>query len=147
MRPVPCHNAWRAQGVSQRRRSVAGLLPRRPEFMPGSVHVGFMVDNVTLGQIFLWQLWSSPVNIIPLRLHVHISSGRINTRPVVGRSSETWSQQSIRSKENSPAMRSYCVNSNPLLSISDIIIKLEEHLECARAYQQSVVVHMSKRCS
>jgi hypothetical protein len=30
-----------------------GLSPRKPRFAPGSVHVGFMVDKVTLGQVFL----------------------------------------------------------------------------------------------
>jgi hypothetical protein len=34
------------------RRLVAGLSPRRPGFDPGSVHVGFMVDKVALGQVF-----------------------------------------------------------------------------------------------
>jgi hypothetical protein len=34
------------------RRLVAGLPPRRPEFDPGSVHVGFVVDKVALGQVF-----------------------------------------------------------------------------------------------
>jgi hypothetical protein len=32
------------------RRLVAGLSPRRPGFDPGSVHVGFVVDKVALGQ-------------------------------------------------------------------------------------------------
>jgi hypothetical protein len=34
------------------RRLVAGLSPLRPGFDPGSVHVGFVVDKVTLGQVF-----------------------------------------------------------------------------------------------
>jgi hypothetical protein len=33
------------------RRSVAGLSPRRPGFNPGSVHVGFLMDKVALGQV------------------------------------------------------------------------------------------------
>jgi hypothetical protein len=33
------------------RRLVAGLPPRRPGFDPGSVHVGFVVDKVALGQV------------------------------------------------------------------------------------------------
>jgi hypothetical protein len=32
---------------------VAGLSPRRPGFAPGSIHVGFVVDKVALGQVFL----------------------------------------------------------------------------------------------
>jgi hypothetical protein len=35
------------------RRLVAGLSPRRPGFNPGSVHMGFVVDKVALGQVFL----------------------------------------------------------------------------------------------
>jgi hypothetical protein len=35
------------------RRLVAGLPLRRPGFDPGSVHVGFVVDKVALGQVFL----------------------------------------------------------------------------------------------
>jgi hypothetical protein len=35
------------------RRLAAGLPTRRPEFDPGSVHVGFVVDKVALGQGFL----------------------------------------------------------------------------------------------
>jgi hypothetical protein len=34
------------------RRLVAGLSPRRPEFDPGSVYVGLLVDKVALGQVF-----------------------------------------------------------------------------------------------
>jgi hypothetical protein len=32
---------------------VSGLSPRRPGFAPGSIHAGFVVDKVTLGQVFL----------------------------------------------------------------------------------------------
>jgi hypothetical protein len=32
---------------------VAGFSPRRPGFAPGSIHVGFVVDKVAVGQIFL----------------------------------------------------------------------------------------------
>jgi hypothetical protein len=31
----------------------AGLSPRRPGFAPGSIHVGFVVDKMALGQVFL----------------------------------------------------------------------------------------------
>jgi hypothetical protein len=36
--------------------------------MSGSVHVGFVVDKVALGQVFLQVILFSPVNIIPLWL-------------------------------------------------------------------------------
>jgi hypothetical protein len=42
---------------------VAGLSPQRPGFAPWSIHVGFVVDKVALGQVFLRVLRFSPVNI------------------------------------------------------------------------------------
>jgi hypothetical protein len=47
------------------RRLVVGLSPRRPGFDPGSVHVGFVVDKVALGQVFPRVHWFSPVTFIP----------------------------------------------------------------------------------
>jgi hypothetical protein len=44
---------------------VAGLSPWRPGLAPGSVRVGFVVDKVALGQVFLRVLQFSPLNIIP----------------------------------------------------------------------------------
>jgi hypothetical protein len=46
-------------------RLVAGLSPRRTGFDPTQYQVGIMVDEVTLGQIFLRALLLSPVSIIP----------------------------------------------------------------------------------
>jgi hypothetical protein len=51
------------------RRLVAGLSPWKPGFDPGSVHVGFVVDNVALGQVFPRVLRFSHVNFIPPVLH------------------------------------------------------------------------------
>jgi hypothetical protein len=45
------------------KRLVAGLSPRKAGFGFWSVHVGFVVDKVALGQVFLRVLWFSPVNI------------------------------------------------------------------------------------
>jgi hypothetical protein len=59
----------REQAVPWLRRLVAGLSPRRPGFDPGSVHVGFVVDKVALGQVFLQVLRFSPINFIPPVLH------------------------------------------------------------------------------
>jgi hypothetical protein len=47
----------------------ASCIPRRPGFDPGSVHVGFVVDKVALGQVFHPVLRFSPVNFIPPVLH------------------------------------------------------------------------------
>jgi hypothetical protein len=54
---------------------VTDLSPRRPGFAPGSIHVGFVVDKVALGEVSLRVLRFSPVNIIPLSLSKLISSG------------------------------------------------------------------------
>jgi hypothetical protein len=45
--------------------------PWRPGFAPRSVRVGFVVDKVALGQVFLRVLRSYPVSIIPPLLHIH----------------------------------------------------------------------------
>jgi hypothetical protein len=45
------------------------LPPRRTGFDPGSVHVGFVVDKVSLGQVFPRVLRFSPVNFFPPVLH------------------------------------------------------------------------------
>jgi hypothetical protein len=44
---------------------VVSLSPNRPGFAPGSVHVGFVVDRVALGQVLLQVLRFSLVSIIP----------------------------------------------------------------------------------
>jgi hypothetical protein len=44
-------------------------------FEPGSIHFGFVVDKVALGQVFLRVLQFSPVNIIPPSFSTLISSG------------------------------------------------------------------------
>jgi hypothetical protein len=66
-----------AQAVSRR------LSPRRPVFTSGSIHVGFVVDKVALGQVFLRALRFSPVNIILPSLSKLISSGGWTICPLV----------------------------------------------------------------
>jgi hypothetical protein len=54
---------------------VPGLSSKRPEFAPRSVHVGFMVDKVALGQVFL-QFFVFPCQYhSTMGLHTHILSG------------------------------------------------------------------------
>jgi hypothetical protein len=53
------------------RRLIAGISPTRPGFNPRPVHVRFVVDELTLRQVFLPVLWFSPVSIIPPVLHTH----------------------------------------------------------------------------
>jgi hypothetical protein len=40
-----------------------GISPRMPGFAPGSINMGFVVDKVALGQVFLRVLRFFPVNI------------------------------------------------------------------------------------
>jgi hypothetical protein len=54
------------------RQLVAGLLPLRPGFALASVHVGFVVDKVALGQVFLRVLRFPPVSIILPELSILI---------------------------------------------------------------------------
>jgi hypothetical protein len=66
---------------------------RKPAFAPGSVHVGFVVDKVALGQGFLPSVSfrrSCPCSYI---------AWRMNNRPVGGRNSET-SSHPIDTKNN-----------------------------------------------
>jgi hypothetical protein len=58
------------QAVPWLRRLVSGLSPRRLRIMPGSARVGFVVDIVAIGQVFLRGLRLPPVNIIPPLLSV-----------------------------------------------------------------------------
>jgi hypothetical protein len=46
------------------RQLFAGLSPRRPGFDTGSVYVGFVVDKVTLGQVF-----PSSTSVLPCQFH------------------------------------------------------------------------------
>jgi len=48
-------------------RLLAGLSQRKTGFYPSQVHVGFVVDEVTTGQVFLRVLLLYPVSIIPRR--------------------------------------------------------------------------------
>jgi hypothetical protein len=59
----------KSQAVPWLRRLVVGLSPRRPGFDPGSVYVGFVVDKVSLGQVFPRVLRFSPVSFTPPVLH------------------------------------------------------------------------------
>ena len=45
------------------RRLVAGFSPRRPGLDAGSVHVGFVVDKVALGQVFPPEYFGFPLSI------------------------------------------------------------------------------------
>jgi hypothetical protein len=51
---------------------VTGLSLQRPRFNPRSLHMGFVMDKVTLGQVSLQVLGFIFVNIIPPMLHTHL---------------------------------------------------------------------------
>ena len=52
-------------------RFVVGLWPWRTGFSPKPIHVGFVVNTVVLGQVFLPVPQRSPVSVIPPTLHTH----------------------------------------------------------------------------
>jgi hypothetical protein len=94
-----------AQAVSRRP-------PRSPGFAPGSVHVGFVVNKVALGQCLLQVLLVSPVNSIRLWLNTSIPSGGMNNRPAAGRSSETKYHPIYRKQHHwQPLLTGMCVRS------------------------------------
>jgi hypothetical protein len=73
-------------------RAMAQAVSRRPltweaGFAPESIHVGFVVDRVVLGQVFLRVLRISPVSIIPPSLQ--LIDWEMNSVSVSGSSSET----------------------------------------------------------
>jgi hypothetical protein len=55
-----------------------GLSPRRPGFYPGSVHVGFVVDKVALGQVLPLVLRFSPVILFPPVLQLYGKQKKLN---------------------------------------------------------------------
>jgi hypothetical protein len=66
------------------RRLVPGLSTRRPGFELGSVRVGFVVDKVTLGQVFLQVVRFSPVIIFLTWLSILIYHLGCEQKPVGG---------------------------------------------------------------
>jgi hypothetical protein len=69
------------------RQIVAGLSLQGVRFVPGSVHVGFMVDRLALGQVFL--------GVVQFSCHYSTRApylyiiGWMNNRPIGRLSSET----------------------------------------------------------
>jgi len=52
---------------------MAQIVSCQPLSLEASVQVGFLVENVTLGQVFLWVLWLFPVTINSPMLHIQSS--------------------------------------------------------------------------
>jgi hypothetical protein len=64
------------------------LLTTEARFAPRSVHVGFVVGKVALGQDFLRVPWFFPVNVISPMLNIHSRIiWRMDNGPISGRSS------------------------------------------------------------
>jgi hypothetical protein len=57
------------KAVPHLRRLVSGILPRRPGFTPRPIHVGFVVDKVALGQVFL-QVLRFPTSVSFKLIHL-----------------------------------------------------------------------------
>jgi hypothetical protein len=54
------------------RQLVDSMSLQRPGLHPRLVIVGFVVDRVAVGQVFLLVLWFSHVGIIPAIFHIHL---------------------------------------------------------------------------
>jgi hypothetical protein len=74
-------NSWCA-----RYEEITAFLPRKPGFNPWPFGVGFVLDTVTLRQIFLLVLWFTPIIIILLMFHTHLHLNAVPTRRRSGRS-------------------------------------------------------------
>ena len=77
-------NGNRQAGGRSVSRSVAGLLPRRVGFCPGTVNVRFVLDKVAFGGVSLRILVLSAVGIIPPVLHTHSFVTDATARIVLG---------------------------------------------------------------
>jgi hypothetical protein len=77
------------EAVPWLRRLGAGLSQRNPAFALGSVHVGFVVDSVLLGQVFLRVLRFFFFNNIPPWLSILIYHLGVSNRLLGDRSLET----------------------------------------------------------
>jgi hypothetical protein len=62
---------WYQSSANMVRWLDAGLSPRRPGFDPRPVHVGFVVEKVTQGQVLSQSTYVSPVSVIPLSVSFH----------------------------------------------------------------------------
>jgi hypothetical protein len=74
--PGPLNPVGGTGAVPWLRSLVARLSPQRPGFAPGSVHLGFVVDRVALGQVFFPSSLVFPCQYhSTVVLHTHISYG------------------------------------------------------------------------
>jgi hypothetical protein len=65
-------------------RLVAGFSPRRLGFELGSVHMGFILHNLALRQIFLRVIRFSPVSIMPPLFNLQALPANQNSQPPRG---------------------------------------------------------------
>jgi hypothetical protein len=91
---------------------VAGLSSRRPGFAPWSIHVGFVVDKVALGQVFS-EFFGFPLSIYNsiVALQTHIIWGMRNVLTQVGVHSWVWPTPSLEKKgstDKSPENNTWC---------------------------------------
>jgi hypothetical protein len=72
----------RRMAVSWLRRLITGLSPWRSGYTPGSVHVGFVVDRVSLGQVFS-EFFCFSVSVSLHRAPILVYHPEMNNRPVI----------------------------------------------------------------
>jgi hypothetical protein len=124
---------------------VVSLSLWRPRFISVSVHVGFVVDEVALGQVFLQVLQFSPVSILPPLLILTRIMWWINYRLTACRSSETFtpltwtwtycflvqSLHSFKKEWNYKHSSSYCLRWIWMTAASRLEMKLVRTHKCS----------------
>jgi hypothetical protein len=89
-----CYIDWGfSSDLPSLRRLVAGFSPCRPVFDPRPINVRFVVDKITMGQVFLQVLRFSPVSIIPPTLHTNLHPHLALTRQTNVRSLGTFNER------------------------------------------------------
>jgi hypothetical protein len=94
--------------VTWLRSLVAGLSPRRPGFAPASIHIGFVMDKVALGQVFL-RVLRFPLSIYAISFHrrspnsYNLGNANLSRHPRLG------------TRPTPPSKNSFCLH--PLIKL------------------------------
>lgn len=119
-----------SNAVPRVRRPFAGLSTRRHGIDPSSVHVGSVVDKVSLEQVFLPVIRFSPVSITPPTLHNNSHLYVAITRRTNGRRTGKLPKSSSLSEMGDPWIEKYFhlvslgLNVEPKLVLKCVITEL-----------------------
>jgi hypothetical protein len=125
-------------------RLLAGLSLWSPEFNLTSVHVSFVVDVVSLGQVFLWICRFSPVSTIPLMLHTHLYLNVALIRRMNGRSLESFQNTILFRKSGSIGYKYLRFLLLEVLGTKGMWLCLKHCLLKSRDVDSSTIAHIFK---